>query len=146
MTEAIPTGPDEQLASLDRLVGSWQVTGDAQGVIRYRWLDGHFFLIQDIDLILGDHHIKGMEVIGRDRPFGAEKPGEDIRSRVYDQEGNTLDYVYELTGDTLTIWGGQKGSPSFMKATFSPDGGTITGAWEWPGGGYSFTGVRVFAR
>jgi hypothetical protein len=52
---------------------------------------------------------QGIEVIGHLRPFG-EEPSEDIRSRFYDSMGNTLDYVYELKGDTLTIWGGEKGA------------------------------------
>jgi hypothetical protein len=58
--------------------------------------------------------------------------------------GNTLDYVYELEGDTLTIWGGEKGSPAYYQGRFSEDGDTITGAWVYPGGGgYESTATRV---
>ena len=58
--------------------------------------------------------------------------------------GNTLDYVYEVDKDTLTIWGGQKGSPAYFKGTFSDDGNTCTGGWVYPGGGgYKSTMTRV---
>jgi hypothetical protein len=60
------------------------------------------------------------------RPFGAE-PSQDITSRFYDSMGNTLDYVYELEGDTLTIWGGKRGSPAYYTGRFSDDGNTVTG-------------------
>lgn len=128
--------PDAQLKALDRLVGSWRVSGGTTGTVTYRWMDGGFFLLQDIEMKDGDgRSIKGLEVIGRLRTFGAEQPSEDIKSRYYDTEGSTLDYVYELEGDTLTIWGGEKGSPAYYKGTFSEDGNTVTGAWHYPGGG-----------
>jgi hypothetical protein len=54
-----------------------------------------------------------------------------------------LDYVYELDGDTLTIWGGEKGSPAYYRGTFSEDGNSATGAWVYPGGGYESTMTRI---
>ena len=142
-THASGNARDAEVAALDRLVGTWRVTGGAVGTVTYRWLEGGFFLLQEFDLEQGGHRIKGIEVIGRERPFGAEKPSEDIKSRVYDHEGNTLDYVYELQGDTLTIWGGERGSPAYMRATFSPDGNSFSGGWVWPGGGYETTATRA---
>jgi hypothetical protein len=57
---------------------------------------------------------------------------------------STLDYVYELEGDTLTVWGGEKGSPAYYKGRFSEDGNTIMGVWTYPGGGgYESTSTRV---
>jgi hypothetical protein len=58
-----------------------------------------------------------------------------VPSRFYDNIGNTLDYVYELEGDTLTIWGGEKGSPAYSKGMFSDDGHTLSSEWVYPGGG-----------
>ncbi|MFI1196619.1 hypothetical protein ACH4T9_25645 [Micromonospora sp. NPDC020750] len=78
--------------------------------------------------------VTGLEVIGNLRPFG-EPASADVVSRFYDSTGNTLDYVYELTGDTLTIWGGAKGSPAYYRGTFSADGTTVAGEWVYPGGG-----------
>ena len=53
-------------------------------------------------------------------------------SRFYDTAGNTFDYVYELTGDKLTIWAGAKGSPAYYEGTFSADNTTVTGEWTTP--------------
>lgn len=135
--------PNTDLKSLDRLVGTWQVSGDAQGQIRYEWKEGGFFLVQDFDLVHGGRNIKGIEIIGHLQGLG-EEPGKEIRTRVYSfLDGLTLDYVYELEGSTLTIWGGEKGSPACYKGTFSDDGNTLTGGWVWPGGGYETTTTRV---
>jgi hypothetical protein len=144
--QQIPT-PNPDLKSLDRLVGTWDVfdPGDAGGVrgrITYEWMEGGFFLVQHVDLEHGGQKIKGIEIIGHEQTFGAE-PSADIKSRFYDTMGNTLDYVYEVDGGTLTIWGGEKGSPAYFKGSFSEDGNTVTGGWVYPGGGYASTMTRV---
>ena len=107
----------------------------------HRWLPGRFFLLQDGELELFGHSNTFTEIIGRRRPFGGE-PGAEICSRAYTSEGDTLDYVYELDGDTLTIWGRQRGSDARYTGTFSTDGDTLTGAWAGPGGGYQTTSTR----
>lgn len=133
----------EQVKRLDRLVGTWRVTGGAEGTVTYEWMDGGFFLLQRARLEQYGQQIVGLEVIGHERPFGGE-PSDDITSRFYDNQGNTLDYVYELVGDTLTIWGGEKGSPAYYRGTFSTDGTSMAGAWVYPGGGgYESTMTRV---
>jgi hypothetical protein len=138
-----PPTPNPDLKPLERLVGTWNVSGGAQGRVTYEWMDGGFFLLQHVELEQYGQRITGMEIIGHERQFGAE-PSEDIRSRFYDSMGNTLDYVYELEGDTLIIWGGEKGSPAYYKGRFSQDGTTISGAWVYPGGGgYEATSTRV---
>lgn len=137
------TGPSEGVRALDRLVGRWTVTGGAEGTVRYEWMPGRFFLLQHIELTQYGEPVTGFEVIGKLRPFG-EPDSEDVHSRFYDALGNTFDYVYELTGDTLMIWGGAKGSPAYYRGTFSADGDTVTGAWVYPGGGgYESTMTRV---
>jgi hypothetical protein len=137
-----PTQPSDAMAALDRLVGSWTVTGEAQGTVRYEWMPGRFFLLQHVELSQYGQQITGLEVIGHLRPFG-EPPSEEIYSRFYDSAGNTLDYVYELVGNTLTIWAGAKGSPAFYRGEFSDDDQTISGDWVYPGGGgYSSTSTR----
>lgn len=131
----------------DRLVGTWQVTdptgeGAVDGRVVFEWLEGGFFLVQRVDLIQAGHAARGIEVIGHERPFGGET-GADVVSRFYSADGDTLDYVYDLEGDTLTIWGGGRGSPAHFRGTFDPSGDTLTGAWVWPGGGYSARLVRT---
>ena len=142
-TQQQPPTPNPDLRGLERLVGTWNVSGGAQGQVSYEWMEGGFFLIQHVELEQYGQTSKGIEIIGHERQFGAE-PSADIKSRFYDNLGNTLDYVYELDGDTLTIWGGEKGSPAYYKGHFSEDGNTITGAWTYPGGGgYESTSTRV---
>ncbi|HYP39946.1 MAG TPA: hypothetical protein VEX13_06260 [Chloroflexia bacterium] len=135
--------PNPDLKGLDRLVGTWEVSGGVQGHITYEWMEGGFFLIQHVDLEHDGHKIKGIEYIGHEQKFGAE-PSEEIKSRYYDNMGNTLEYVYETEGNTLIIWGGEKGSPAYYKGTFSEDGDTLTGGWVYPGGGgYASTSTRI---
>ncbi len=135
--------PNPDLQTLARLVGTWQVSGDAQGQSRYEWTEGGFFLVQHFDLVREGRPIRGIELIGHLRPLEGE-PSEEIWTRVYSfTDGLTLDYVYELNGDTLTIWGGGKGSPAYYQGTFSADGTNVAGAWHWPGGGYTADITRV---
>lgn len=135
--------PNPDLKELDRLVGTWNVSGGTEGEITYEWMDGGFFLIQYVDLEQNGQSTTGIEIIGHEREFGGE-PSEEIRSRFYDNMGNTLDYVYELDGDTLMIWAGEKGSPAHFTGEFSDDGDTLAGEWVYPdGGGYESTMTRV---
>jgi hypothetical protein len=131
----------DELQRLGRLVGKWEVSGGATGTTSFDWMEGGFFLIQRGDLLHDGHVVRMTEIIGREHPFG-EEPGTEIRSRVYDTNGNTLDYVYEVEGDVLTIWGGYKGSPGYFRGEFSADGDRLTGDWVYPGGGYHATMVR----
>lgn len=136
------TEPSPQVKRLDRLVGTWTVTGGATGTVTYEWMDGGFFLLQRVAFEHDGHQITGLEVIGHERRFG-EEPGEDVKSRFYSNTGDTLDYVYELDGGTLTIWGGERGSPAYFRGSFSQDDTTVAGAWVYPGGGgYDSTMVR----
>lgn len=134
---------NEQLKSLNRLIGTWKQSGEVEGEITYEWAEGGFFLVQRVDMMQYGNSIKGVEIIGHESVFGSE-PSEDIKSRFYSfLDGMTLDYVYELEGDTLTIWGGEKGSPAYYKGTFSADGNTLSGGWVYPGGGYKAISTRV---
>jgi hypothetical protein len=142
MNEQLTPNPD--LKHLDRLIGTWKQSGGVEGEITYEWAEGGFFLIQHVDLAQDGYKIQGMEVIGHEQVFGSE-PGKDIKSRLYNfLDGMTLDYVYEIEGDTLTIWGGERDSSAYYKGQFSKDGNTLTGGWTYPGGGgYDAVAVRV---
>lgn len=127
--------PNPDLKGLERLIGTWKQSGEVDGEITYEWAEDGFFLIQRVDLMQYGNRIKGIEIIGHEAPFGAE-PSPEIKSRFYSfLDGMTLDYVYEMDGDILTIWGGEKGSPAYYKGTFSQDGNTLMGGWKYPGGG-----------
>jgi hypothetical protein len=92
--------PNPVLKSLDVMVGTWDLKGresgtdgEIHGQVTFEWMEGGFFLIQHVDLEHHGQRIKGIEVIGHERPFGAE-PSEEIKSRFYSNMGDTLDYVY----------------------------------------------------
>jgi hypothetical protein len=134
--------PNPDMACLDRLVGTWEVSGGANGTATYEWMDGKHFLVQRVVLEQFGQQINGLEVIGHNQDFGQE-PDPEIRSCFYDSMGNTMRYVYEMGGDVLTIWGGEKGSPAYYRGTFSIDGNIVTGDWVYPGGGgYTSTMTR----
>lgn len=134
-------GPDDDVRTLDRLVGTWDIDGEAAGWNTYAWLDGGHFLVQTGEVELFGHRNRFTELVGRERPFGGE-PGREITSRTYTADGETLDYVYELDGDVLTIWGGHRDSESKYVGTFSADDQRLHGTWSWPGGGYTTTSTR----
>ena len=134
--------PNPDLRSLNKLFGTWKVSGEARGRLRFEWMEGGFFLIQHVDIEYGGRRIKGMEVIGHHQRLG-EEPSKEIRSRFYSSnDGMTLDYVYQLVGNTLRIWFGEKDSNNRFLGRFSPDGNSFSGKWKWPGGGYSVAGTR----
>lgn len=138
--------PSADMKALERLVGTWKVSGGTEGTVRYEWMEGKFFLMQYVEMSSSDNVIKGVEIIGHVQASFDAPPSEDIKSRYYDNMGSTFDYVYELDGDTLTIWGGEKGSPAYYRGMFSADGNTLSGAWTYPGGGgYESTSTRMTA-
>ena len=62
-----PTPPNPDLKKLDRLVGTWEISGGAQGTATYEWMEGGFFLLQHVDLQQYGHEIKGIEIIGHEQ-------------------------------------------------------------------------------
>jgi hypothetical protein len=105
-------------------------------------MQGGFFLVQHVELEQYGQRIGGIEVVGHPRPFG-EPPSQAIHSRFYEGTGNTLDYVYELDGDTLTIWAGVKGSP-YHKGRSAPTATAKRARGSTPGGGgYQATATRI---
>jgi hypothetical protein len=133
-----PPQPNPALRSLDRLVGTWNVSGpDIHGQVTFEWMEGGFFLVQHVDLEHGGNKIKDTEYIGYDEESKA------LRTHYFDSAGGILEYTYEVHDDTLTIWFGEKGSPAKCEGKFSDDGDTNTGGWTWPGGGYESTMTRV---
>ncbi len=133
------------LEALDALVGTWRLSGDTAGTVRYEWMEGGFFLLQHLDIQQGEERTAGLEVIGHLRPYEGE-PSADIRSRYYGSDGDTLDYTYEVDGKVLTIWFGERDSPASYRGEFSEDGRECRGRWTYPGGGgYESNMTRVDA-
>ena len=59
--EETPAMPSDKMKALDRLVGTWELSGDSTGTVTYRWMDGGFFLIQDIDITVFGSNVKAVE-------------------------------------------------------------------------------------
>src|SRR2546425_13278767 len=77
---------------------------------------------------------------------GAGAALSEVRpSRLYTNRGETLSYTHEVDDKGVTSWFGAKGSPASFKARWIDDD-TLTGAWEWPSGGYKFTPSPVKGR
>jgi hypothetical protein len=116
-----PLRPNPALKSLDVMVDTWNVKGresgpdgEIHGQVTFEWMEGGFFLAQRVGFDHSGQRIKGVEYIG-----------------------------YDESDDALTIWGGYVGSPASFKGKFSDGRNTVTGAWEWPGGGYEATITRA---
>ncbi len=126
------------LRSLEPLVGTWSIHGPGlSGTVRYEWMEGGGFLVQHVELVNGDDVTRGVEYIGLDKTSGL------LRSHYFGGDGEILEYVYDLTGDTLTIWFGDPGSPAKFVGTFDATRTRNTGGWTWPGGGYESNMTRV---
>lgn len=137
-TEPTEDARQAALRSLDRLVGRWVVDGPASsGTIRYEWMEGGAFLVQHIDLVPADGPTRGIEYVGWD------PESETLRSHYFAPSGEILEYTYDVTGATLTIWFGGTDSPAKFLGTFDDTGNRVTGGWQWPGGGYESNMTRT---
>jgi hypothetical protein len=130
---------------VDGLIGDWRISRpDVEGTVRFEWMEGGFFLIQHFDLIQGGGHYKGIEYTGFDVETAT------LRSRRIGTDGSPFMYTYSFAGNTIYYWFGEKESENYSKGTFSADGNTITGRWQWPNldgttGGYTYTLERSHA-
>jgi hypothetical protein len=140
--------PHPRLRDLDVLEGTWRLEGrdltsgeTFTGTVTRRWLPGGYFLEQTTET--EGHPQVGTEFIGYD------SAADSLRSMLFSNEGSgpfcpfALEYFWEITGDELTIWHGYRDSPARFSGTVDRDARTISGAWEWPGGGYQATARRT---
>jgi hypothetical protein len=139
----LPDTPNPALRKLDRVVGKWTVSGpDVQGEVEYEWMEGGFFLIQHVDLNAFGREIRGIEYVGFDQDT------ETLRSHFMDNQGSNFTYTWDLEGETLWIWFGEKDSDNYFRGTFDESGDSYSGRWQWPEpggrtGGYEATLTRV---
>jgi hypothetical protein len=129
-----PFTPDPALRRLDALVGDWQMTGnfvgsDEENIVgraRFHWLDGGFFLVQDIEIdFAGQYEVKSHELIGYDSESGA------FRSQAYSNLSPVpLAYTWDLRDNTLRISVSEPPLDATLEATISDDGTTFAGGWR----------------
>lgn len=141
--QQLPKTPHPTLKSLSPLIGKWRMPGaEVEGEICYEWMEGGFFLVQHFDLVNSGTRAKGIEYAGFDEDT------QTIRSRLMGVDGARLTYTYEMKGDTLFYWFGDKGSSWFSEGKFASDGKSVSGRWRMPqqeGGteGYDYTLFRI---
>jgi hypothetical protein len=126
--------PDPALRRLDVLVGEWTITGNLIGSTEenivghasFRWLEGGFFLVQDVEIdFAGMYRTKGHELIGYDPETGA------FASQVYSNLAPTpLPYRWDLRDRTLRISVTFGPLDATMEGTISEDGNTFTAGWR----------------
>lgn len=145
MLQAIP---DPALRRLDKLVGTWRLTGrtldspqdDISGQTTIEWLPGGFFLQQRGEIQVKGFTLQSLEIIGYD-------PSTNVFSAyVYSNMGGIpLPYYWDVQGDTVTHW--TEGSK--YTGTFSADGKILSGGWRpvgveaHSGNAYDATMIRI---
>lgn len=146
--------PNPALEKLDRFVGTWDLKGhllgsDEENILgraSYRWLEGGFFLQQDIDLdFAGFAQIKSHELVGYDAESKA------FSSLVFSNVSpSPLPYTWDVQGRDVTISVSYGPLDATFTGTFSEDGDTFSGGWR-PNPGadesvnvpYDISGTRV---
>jgi hypothetical protein len=133
-----PPRPNPALRGLDRLVGTWNVSGPhIRAQVTFEWMEGGFFLMQHVDLVHGGKRHRGIEYIGCDHD------SDSLGPPYFGNSESLLEYEWEVDEDTLTIWFGRKGSQNVFNGVFGEDGNSCSGRWAWPGGAYESTMTRV---
>lgn len=139
----LPTEPHPSMKGFTKLAGSWELSGGTTGRVDLEWLPGGYFLRGSVNLTQQGRAIRAVEIIGHARMWRGA-PSEDVLSRAYDSDGNTLDYVYELVGNNLQIWAGERGADTYYTGRFNADATELVGRWHYPGNtGYDSRAVRI---
>jgi Protein of unknown function (DUF1579) len=146
--------PDPALKVLDQFVGTWDMRGhflgsDEENIVgraTYRWLEGGFFLQQDIELDLaGQVHVKSHELIGYDPET------KTFSSLVYSNLSPVpLPYTWDVRGRDVTISVSYGPLDATFTGAFGEDGNQFSGGWR-PNPGadetvnppYDIAGTRV---
>jgi hypothetical protein len=146
--------PDPALKALERFLGTWDLKGhllgsDEENIVgraSYRWLEGGFFLQQDIDLdFAGFVQIKSHELVGYDAESKA------FSSLVFSNVSPyPLPYTWDVQGSDVTISVSYGPLDATFTGTFSEDGDSFSGGWR-PNPGadesvnvpYDISGTRV---
>jgi|CZKI01.1.fsa_nt_gi hypothetical protein len=110
------------------------------GVVTFECFAGGFFLVQRGWIKIWGRKIRFIEFIGYD------EAGEACTSRMFDNFGDRFGYEWSVVGDDIRIAFGRRGSGNSFTGKFSANGDSNSGAWKWPGGGYSTTARKVRKR
>ncbi len=121
--------PDPALKRLEKLVGTWELTGrtlgakqdDISGRVVVDWLPGGFFLEQRGEMEIMGVKVASLEVLGYD----AET--DTFLSVVFSNlDGVPAAYRWDVRGDVVTHWA----AGAKFTGKFSEDGNTLAGGWR----------------
>jgi hypothetical protein len=129
-----PPSPDPALEALDPFVGTWNIKGhligsDEENIVgraTYRWLEGGFFLQQDIELdFAGMYEVKSHELVGY------EPESKTFSSLVFSNMSPVpLPYTWEVDGRNVTISVSYPPLDATFNGAFSEDGNSFSGGWR----------------
>jgi len=122
----------EQLKILDAFEGKWNTEGkvydspygpasEITGIDTYEWLPGGYFLIHNVNVLIGGVNSIAIEIIGYDTL------NNNYFMHSYDNQGNNIIMQASINNKNL-IFTGEK---IRYKGKFSDDGMSITGNWEY---------------
>src|SRR4028119_178500 len=90
-TSPQPLTPSPALRSLDRLIGTWKVSGPGlEGQVTFEWMEGGFFLMQHVQLTQEGQKTHGIEIIGHD------KDSNSLKSHYFGGTGDILEYTWDI--------------------------------------------------
>lgn len=128
----MPT-PHPALKALDKFVGKWNMSGHLvgadeevlKGEATFEWLEGGFFLKQQVKMTFMGMPINSTELVGYD----PETDG--LKSFVYSNMSPVpLPYFWKTDGDNIEISVSYGPLDATMKAKFSEDGESYSGGWR----------------
>jgi Protein of unknown function (DUF1579) len=143
MPDAETTSPTSRLGEL---VGRWRTEGHLvgdpsvriTGTDAYELLDGGYFLVHHVDVMVGTKPVKAIEIIGE-----YDSDSESFSARAYDNDGNVTGMrarpgepgVWRFTGDADVAAAAQPddAAPEGMvrsTLTVADDGQHMTALWE----------------
>lgn len=137
----LPLTPHLALKKLEPLLGTWENDGPAPGVSTYQMgLGGHYVIQEFKTTTPSGRTLSGIEYVTWDEET------QTLRSHLMADDGSNFTYTYQVDDDgTHWTWFGDKDSDNFFKGKLSEDGKTLTGRWQWPGGGFDVTSRKVSA-
>lgn len=135
----LPLTPHPTVQQLAHLVGTWRNEGAAPGVSIYKMGLGGHYLIQEFETTTPrGRKLTGIEYITWDEDT------RTLRSHLMADDGSNFTYTHQIDDDgTCWAWFGDKGSSNYFKGRLSEDRRTITGRWQWPGGGFDTVSTRI---
>ncbi|NNN20973.1 MAG: hypothetical protein HKL80_03105 [Acidimicrobiales bacterium] len=117
--------PDESLNELDPMVGKWKVNGSfVQGYVNFAWMEGRFFMIQQVDFHRCDVTIKGVEYIG------SHEDTKSLKSHQMYSRGSNFTYTWSVEGRSIKIWFGDQSSDNFFVGEFDENMNSYSGSWQ----------------